>query len=228
AEAERKGRRPFKRGLRGDYGGVDREGDLHELGWWGTEAGKTPSPVATDPECPWVTLATSADVIKVLGRPAVLGGAWYDAMPDQCAIGCANIARHLRAVRRRLDPRLQWDEAKPVSFWRFALAMMTWSAGGRGAAHVNAYAAELATLTEDRRWARFLELAATTDDAGNRHRQDEYSALRTAQKIEAARLFAPYLRDPWWALTWGDDGLDDVARGRLYTRLVEVAKDYRE
>lgn len=225
-EAIAKGRRPFKRGVRGDHGGVDREGDLHELGWFGTEAGKTHAPVATATDCPWVTLATSADVVKVLGRPAVTGGAWYGAVADQCAIGCANLARHLRAARRRLDERLQWDDTKPVTLWRWAVGMMTWSAGGRGAMHVNAFAAELATLPEAARWGRFMELAAATDDGGNRHRQDEYSAIRTAQKFEAAVLFASKLPERW-ASEWLADGLTPDARARIYDRLVEVAKDYR-
>lgn len=226
AEAERKGRRPFKRGVRGDYGGTDRTSDLHELGWYGTEAGKTPTPVATDPSCPWVTLADDDEVVKVLGREAVKGGAWYGAIADQCAIGCANLRRHWRAMRRRLDPRLRWaEDDKRATLCRWAFAMMTWSAGGRGAQHVNDYADRLAALPESQRWAEFCRLAAAEDDDGNRHRQDEYSALRTAQKIEAAVVYAPKLPEPW-ALAWlRDDGFrDDAEREAVYARLAEVSR----
>lgn len=226
AEAERKGRRPFKRGVRGDYGGIDRTGDLHELGWYGTEGGKTPTPVATDPSCPWVSLANDDEVVKVLGREAVTGGAWYGAIADQCAIGCANLPRHWRACRRRLDPRLQWaEDDKRATLWRWLLAMMTWSAGGRGAQHVNDYADRLATLPEGERWAEFCRLAAAEDDDGNRHRQDEWSCLRTAQKLEAAVVYAPKLPESW-ALAWlRDDGFrDDAEREAVYARLVELSR----
>jgi hypothetical protein len=231
-EAERtraieKGRRPFKRGVRGDYGGADRTGDLHEVGWWGTEAGKTPTPVATDPSCPWVTLANDDEVVKVLDREAVKGGAWYGAIADQCAIGCANLRRHWRAMRRRLDPRLQWaEDDKRATVERYAFAMMTWSAGGRGAQHVNDYADRLATLPEGQRWAEFCRLAAAEDDSGNRHRQDEWSALRTAQKIEAAVVFAPMIPAEPWALAWlrADGFVDDAERERVYARLVDVSR----
>jgi hypothetical protein len=225
AEAIAKGKRPFKKGVRGDYGGVDREGDLHEVGWWGTEASKTPHPVAVG-DCPWVSLADDDEVVKVLGRKAVTGGAWYGAIADQCAIGCANLRRHWRAMRRRLDPRLQWPEDdKRATLWRWLLAMMTWSAGGRGAQHVNDYADRLAALPEAQRWAEFCRLAAAEDDSGNRHRQDEYSALRSAQKLEAAAVFAPKLPEAW-ALAWlRDDGFrDDAERAEVYARLVEVSR----
>lgn len=227
AEAERRGRRPFKRGLRGDYGGLDRSGDLHELGWWGTEAGKTHAAVATDPDCPWVSLADDDEVVKVLGRRAVTGGAWYGAIADQCAIGCANLRRHMRAARRRLadvDARLSWaDDDKRATLWRWLCASASWSAGSGGLArHVAKHAAELASLDEGPRVGRFLALAARDDDPGNRHRQDEWTALRWAQKHEAAVLFAPKFDEPW-ALAWlRADGLTEDERGAIYARLVEV------
>lgn len=229
ARAVEKGRFPFKpkKDPRDPdvYGAVTRSGDLHELGWFGTEAGKTPTPVATDPSCPWVALADDEDVVKVLDRKAVTGGDWYGAIADQCAIGCANLRRHWRAARKRLDPRLQWaEDDKRASLWRWALAMMTWSAGGRGAEHVNAFAGQLAPLPEAQRWAEFCRLAAADDDRGSRHAQDEYSAIRTCQKIEAAAVYAPKLPEPW-ALAWlREDGFrDDAERAEVYARLAEVA-----
>lgn len=232
AERERaveKRRFPFKNKDPRDpkvYGHIGSK-DLHEVGWWGTEAGRCPTPVATDPECPWVTLADDEDVVKVLGREAVKGGAWYGAVADQCAIGCANLRRHWRAMRRRLDPRLQWDEDdKRAPLCRWAFAMMTWSAGGRGAQHVNDYADRLAALPESQRWAEFCRLAAAEDDDGNRHRQDEYSALRTAQKLEAAVVFAPMIAEEPWALAWlrADGFADDAERTAVYARLSEVSR----
>lgn len=217
------GRKPLGGDPRRGYGHVGSD-DLHELGPGGVEGGHCPTAVAADPECPWVTLAGSAEVRKVLGRPGVTGAAWHGAVADQVVIGVANLSRHLRAVRRRLPPPLQWAEGKPVTGWRYALAMMTWSAGGRGAEHVNHHAERLAALHEGERWAEFCRLAAAEDDRGSRHRQDEYSALRTAQKIEGAALAAPLLPEPW-ALAWlREDGFrDDAERAEVYARLAEVA-----
>lgn len=226
AEATAKGRRPFKRGLTGDYGGTDRSGDLHELGWFGVEAGKTPSPVATDPDCPWVTLARSPEVVKVLGREAVTGGKWYGALADQCAVGVANLLRHARQVRGRLPSSLQWEEDdKTATLWRWALACGSWSAGSGGIVrHVSAYAEELAALPEGQRWGRFMQCAAREDSDGSRHRADEYSALRTAQKIEGAVLAAEALgtREPWAAAWLRADGLTDAERAAVYVRLEEI------
>ena len=99
--------------------------------------------------------------------------------------------------------------------------MMTWSAGGRGAQHVNDYADRLATLPEGERWAEFCRLAAAEDDDGNRHRQDEWSCLRTLQKLEAGKIFAPMLGED---VSWFDDGIGDDERVTLYARLVEVSR----
>lgn len=204
------------------YGHIGSD-DLHELGPGGVEGGHCPTPVATDPECPWVTLAASEEVRKVLGRPGVTGKDWYDAIPDQVVIGVANLARHLRAVRRRLPPPLQWAEGKPVTGWQYALAMMTWSAGGLAASHVTAYAVELAGLREVERWGRFLVLAGAVDDPRSKHRADEYSANRTEQKRAAGALALAFTREG--DARFFDDGLDDAARARARARLAEVSRD---
>lgn len=224
AEALRKGRRPF---IKGDptkgYGAIGSD-DLHELGWFGVEGGHCPTPCATDPECPWVQLADSEEVVKILGRKAVVGGAWYEAVEDQCAVGVANLLRHMRQIRRKLDPRLAWDErAKAVTLWMWSMACISWSAGtGRAAAHVNAYAAELGALEERARVGTFMRLAAAIDDDGARHRQDEYSALRDAQKREAGRAAALLTGEGDAALAWLDDGLG-ADRPAVHARLVATS-----
>jgi hypothetical protein len=225
ARAVEKGRRPFKKDVRGDYGGVDREGDLHEVWWFGTEAGKTPTPVATDPRCPAVTLASSDEVVKILGRKASTGGAWYGDDEGNAAVGFANLRRHWESAREDLDERISWArDDKRATLWRWAMTSMRWSAGGRGVNHANAYVDELAALPEERRWGKFMLLAAEHDDAGNRHRQDEYSALRTAQKIEGAVLACARIPAEPWALAWlRADGLTDADRAAVYARLVEAS-----
>lgn len=225
-EASAKGRFPFKNKDPRDpkvYGHIGSD-DLHELGWYGTEGGHCPTPCATDPGCPWVKLARSEAVVKILGREAVTGSLWYGAIPDQCAVGVANLARHWRDAREDLHPLLRWPaDDKRFTLWRWAMASMHWSAGGRACTHVNAYREQLVTLPEEKRWGAFMRLAAETDGGKSRHRDDEYSAIRTAQKIEGACLAAKELEDAG-ALEWlRDDGLSDGERAAVYARLVEVS-----
>ncbi|MFO0607254.1 MAG: hypothetical protein U0324_29090 [Polyangiales bacterium] len=225
AEALRKGRRPFVKGdpTKG-YGAIGSD-DLHELGWFGVEGGHCPTPVATDPDCPWVQLADSEEVVKILGRPAVTGGAWYGAVEDQCAVGIANLLRHMRQIQRKLDPRIAWPaDRKPVTLWQWSMACISWSAGtSRAARHVNAYAAELGALEERRRVGEFMRLAAAIDDDGGRHRQDEYSALRDAQKREGGRAAAALTGEGDAALAFLDDGLG-ADRAAVHARLVATSQ----
>lgn len=225
-KAIRDGRFPFKRKDPRDpevYGAVTRTGDLHEIWWFGTEAGKTPAPVATAPDCPAVTLADDPEVMKILGRKASTGDDWYGDDDGNAAVGFANLRRHWRGARAALHPSLRWDENdKRATLTRWAWAQCRWSAGGRGIEHVNDYARELAALDESRRWGHFMQLAAAEDDGGSRHRQDEYTALRTAQKIEGARLAVGRIPSEPWAEAWLDDGLSDAERAAVYARLVEL------
>lgn len=219
AAAERQGKTPLGRAL----DSYARTG-LHELGPFGVEAGRAPTPVATASDCPWVSLARSAEVEKILGRRAVTGARWHGAVDDQVAVGVANLGRHEDGARGRLHPALGWAaDDKRRTLWRLACTMARWSAGGRGIEHINDYAGELAALPEGRRWGRFLELAAAEDDAGAKHRQDEYTALRTAQKLEAARLAAPLTGEGDEALAWLDDGLSADERAAAYARLVDTS-----
>lgn len=226
-QALARGRRPFKSGdpTKG-YGAIGSH-DLHELGWYGVEGGRCPTPCATDPECPWVILATSDLVRGILGRDAVTGKRWFGAFADQCAIGVANLRRHGLAVRDHLDERLRWaldgdGNPRAWTLWGYALAMMSWSAGSSGAAkHVNAYADSLAAIPEALRWGAFMRAAAAVDDPRARHRADEYSALRTAQKLSAGRLACAFTGE---SLTWFDEGLG-ADRERVLQRLVDVSSD---
>lgn len=222
--ALRKGRRPF---IKGDptkgYGAIGSD-DLHELGWFGVEGGHCPTAVATDPDCPWVRLADSDEVVKILGRAAPIGRGWYRDVAAQCAVGVANLLRHMRQIREALDPRLSWPaDRKAVTLWQWSMACISWSAGtGRAARHVNAYAAELSPLEERLRVGEFMRLAAAIDDDGSRHRQDEYSALRDAQKREGGRAAAALTGEGDAALAFLDDGLG-ADRPAVHARLVETS-----
>lgn len=229
-EALRAGRKPFGGDPREGYGRIGSN-DLHELGEFGIEGGRCPTPCATDPECPWVVGAQSEAVKKVLGRPGVTGAAWYKATADNCAIGAWNIARHMNAARKKLaevDPRLSWeDDDKPVTPWMLAAASMSWSAGSGGfVRHVRPYAAALAPMPENHRIAEFLRRAAEVDGGKSRHGDDEWTGLRFSQKWAGGVLCAPWVTaEPWGPEFLRDDGFaDDAERERIYARLVEVSR----
>ena len=218
AEALRVGRKPLGGDPRKGYGNVMSD-DLHELGAWGVEGGHVPDAVATG-DCAWVAGARSAGVRKVLDRAGVEGDAWHGAHEDQIAIGAWNLARHSSQIRAKLPASLAWsDDAKPWCLWRWAMSMMSWSAGTAGAArHVVRYERELAAVAPTQRWATLMRCAATYDGDAKRHGCPSYSALRTAQKLEAARANADAS-----ALAWLDDGLDDATRAAVYAALARAA-----
>jgi hypothetical protein len=125
------------------------------------------------------------------------------------------------------DPRLRWEEdgdggPKKWTLWPFFCGVSGWSAGDGGITHhLTEYAAELAALPPSHRVGTFLRLAGRVDDPGNRHRQDEYTALRWAQKYEAMRV-AMGATGESDAAQWLDDGLVDD-REEVYDRLVSIA-----
>jgi len=217
AEALTLGRKPLGGDPRTGYGAVTSD-DLHELGAWGVEGGHVPERVATG-DCAWVTGARSDGVRKVLDRAGVEGDDWHGAHEDQIAIGVWNLARHSRQIRAKLPASLAWaGDEKPWCLWRWAMSMMSWSAGTTGAArHVARYADALAVVPRAQRWGALVRLAATYDGDGRKHARPSYSVLRTAQKIEAARLTADAA-----ALAFLDDGLG-ADRAAVYARLVAVA-----
>lgn len=225
-EALTLGRKPLGGDPRSGYGHVGSS-DLHELGPFGVEGGHEGEPVA-GPGSAWAELATSPGVVKVLGRSGVVGERWYGALGDQCALGVACLARHAHGAWKRLDPRLRWAEdgdgaPKVWTLWSYACAMMSWSAGdGRAVEHLEAYAEQLAQVDEAHRWGAFSRLAGEVDNRGAKHRQDEYSALRTNQKLEAARVAVKWLPDEPWASAWLDDGLG-AERDVIAARLAAIA-----
>ena len=79
-----------------------------------------------------------------------------------------------------------------------------------------------ARIDEQRGPDRDCGRAAEVDDRGAKHAQDEYSALRMAQKLEGARLAAPLVLDEPWALAWLDDGLG-AERDAVMARLAAIA-----
>lgn len=223
------GRKPLGGDPREGYGHVG-SGDLHELGPLGAEAGHEGEAVAGE-DTPWGRAARSAGVRKALHRDGVIGERWYGAVADQLAIGVWSIQRHGVAVCEKLravDPRLAWEldgdgVPKRWTLWAWAAGIGAWSAGNSGLTrHVLAHRDELAAVPESARWGAFCRLAGEVDDRGAKHAQDEYTALRTAQKLEAARLAAPLIGDEPWALAWLDDGLG-ADRDAVMARLAAIS-----
>lgn len=205
-EARRTGRKPLGGDALRGYGALDSD-DLHELGPLGAEAGHVPGLVAAE-GTPWAQLAMSPGVRLALGRPGVIGGDWHGNVADQITIGLASVARHGASVAARLPASIR-PNLNAWTLWTWALALAGWSAGDGGMVrHVSAYADRLAALPEAQRWAEFCRLAGSVDDPGYKHRADEYTALRTRQKLEGARL-AARLTGNTCALAWLDDGAAD-------------------
>lgn len=166
----------------------------------------------------WPTTEVRSEDAFVCDTYDRVHGEGKGAIEDQVVLG----------VWKRLDPRLRWavgDDGNPRAWtlWSFALATMGWSAGDGGCArHVNDHADALAAIEEPLRWGAFCRLASVEDDAGRKHKQDEYSALRTCQKLSAALLAAEFTGEWAMARAWLDDGLG-AERGAVYARLVEVS-----
>lgn len=213
AEALRTGRKPLGGSPTTGYGNVTSK-NLHELGPLGAEGGYVPDLVA-DEGSPWAGFARSDGVKRALGREGVIGAAWYGAVRDQVVIGVASIVRHGRETFARIDARVRPEvglDGLPASWtlWPWALSLAAWSAGNGGLArHVNRHADALSAVPEAARWALFCRLAGAVNDPGAKHAQDEYTALRTRQKIEGARLAARLTGDAA-ALAWLDDGACDA------------------
>ena len=225
ATALRDGRKPLGGSPTEGYGRVGSD-DLHELGPFGVEGGHCPDLVA-GPGSTWHDLASGYSVRKILDRDAVTGSRWHGAVADQYAVGIANLARHSASMGAKLmalNAHLGWDsDDKPWSLWRWAITCASWSAGSGGTMrHLQRYMRELATVAEGSRWGAFVRLAAAVDDRGAKHRADEYTALRTCQKIEAARLAVQWVPDEPWATAWLDDGLG-ADRDAVYAALVRAS-----
>jgi len=88
--------------------------------------------------------------------------------------------------------------------------------------HVARFADELAALAPAARWGAFCRRAAETDDRGAKHGQDEYSALRTCQKLAAGRLAVRWTGEGDAALAWLDDGLG-AERDAVMARLAAIS-----
>jgi len=223
------GRKPLGGDPREGYGHVGSK-DLHECGPLGAEGNHEGEPVAGEGST-WARGARAASVRKVLSRDGVIGERWYGAVADQIAIGVWSLQQHGVSVCEKLravDPRLAWaldgdGVPKVWTLWSWAGALGGWSAGNGGIArHVIKHREKLVTVPEAVRFGVLCRLAGEVDDGGAKHKQDEYTALRTGQKFEGARLAVPLIPDEPWADAWLDDGLG-ADRDTVMARLAAVS-----
>jgi len=113
---------------------------FHEIGYFQTPAGPSSGPApAADPRAPynhWGSLGRGATVRGLLGRDATMSpDAWKDAVPDQVAVGLADLAGE-RATLERLLRAAGIATPRPGSPLDVALTFMAFSAGASSAARI--------------------------------------------------------------------------------------------
>lgn len=174
---------------------------FHEIGVGqvpaGPREGPAPNPDPNAPDNAWTRLAGTPSVVAALGRPATtVPDAWKTAPRDQAAMTIASLRNDYASVVRSLRPELR--PTRDDTPYAVALAFMSFSAGGAGAAnHWNRFAAQLAPVPEAQRWTALLQLLANgirngsiQPGAGGSHSNPFYSAMRTWQKMESAKQVA--------------------------------------
>jgi hypothetical protein len=196
-----------------------RRAPFDELGYFQTERRR---PFSLDPEADynaWVKLAPSELVVKLLGRPATLdpeGWRGESGVPDQVAVGLANLRRHLENARRKLPTSL--DPIDESSTWAVLLAFTAFSRGAGGLwSRMAPYADQLARVSEPERWRAWELLVANDARAATGREGPAYGIIRTRQKHDAGRLAAWTLgqETAWFLMLEGalDDRLARAAYG---------------
>ncbi len=176
---------------------------FHELGYFQVEAGPVAGPAPNpDPRAPynaWGALAGSELVVSLLGRDATLTpGAWRgeNGVPDQVAVGLANLRRHLANARAKIPAEIH--PLDPASTWAVMLSFTAFSRGaGQLAAVLERYAGALSGVPERDRWRAWEGLVvddiyAGRENIGTRPGRGgaAYAILRTRQKHECGRAAA--------------------------------------
>lgn len=170
----------------------------------------------------WVKLHDSELVVRLLGRPATMdpeGWRGERGVPDQVAVGLANLRRHLGNARAKLDPRLR--PVDETSTWAVLCAMTAFSRGAGGLAAVtDPYADKLAAYPEPARWAAWegmvaADIAKRLPGIGSKtgKKGAGHAILRTRQKHDSGRAAAEALGLPVdWYLPVDDHVGELVAR----------------
>lgn len=209
AEAARTGRRPL---------GGDLSQRFHELGAYGVPGGDVggvaPNTVGGDDA--WITLATDRQAREVLSRDGKTGPGEWRSVPDQCAIGLANLREDGASVGRNVAVLKSWGDAWDA--WRVPVTFAGWSAGPGGTSgHLRKRLAALQGVELRERFAAWgeelLREGVPSDARARSHAWDWYTWVRTAQKLAGAELCAELLGEdlgPW--LSWRSIGRAELER----------------
>jgi hypothetical protein len=203
----------------GERGRPGRNNVFHEVGYFQTPAGPSDGPAPpANPRAEWNSwgaLAGSPLVVRLLGHEATtVPGAWAGAVPDQCAVGLADLASNQRAFNRSapaLAVTIPSGQDASGSLWGIWLAFSSFSAGpGAVAGELAHYSTRLRGLTEDARPMALLGALAADVRSGmgfvppRQHPNPCYTAMRTWQKLASARaLVAANGGDVGTSSWWG-------------------------
>lgn len=207
----------------------------HEVGFFQTPAGMVPGPAPNpDPDAPWNTWGRLHDHIWVtrkeaLGRPATMvPDGWKTSLPDQVAVGLADLRAGSRGVSLCLGPSGVAPEHTLVSgdpsptTWAVALGFLAFSEGGGSACHwIKPYAARLALVPEARRWSALGGMIDADFRAGVHSAPG--SKYKTAwTKFESAKQLAHEVgRGAAWD-AWYDEPDRTVPDPALWDRLNDL------
>ena len=182
-------------------GAMGQSVPFHEIGLLQVPAGPRDGPAPNpDPRAPnnaWGALANDPAVVAALGRPATMvPNAWRSAIPDQVAVGLANLRGDYASIARALPATLK--PSGPTSKWGRWLTMMAFSAGAGGTnTKVSHYGPALTGVGDEERPAALVRAAAAEIAQGvsmggspGRHSNRAHSILRTWQKFELAKRIA--------------------------------------
>lgn len=170
--------------------------DLGEVGSFGTMTRDLPA------------LRADPIVRQILGRPA---DDWR-ALPDQAAMGVVDLVNGSGTMAASLAPGLRPSSGS--SPWAVVLGILDWTHPTNARSMIRRHP-EIAAVPEASRWSSLYRAVAEDAAAGrirlaNDHSSEAYTALRTQQKLEAARALGTGFFGP------GDPAADEVL-ARLVT-----------
>ncbi len=157
----------------------------------GAADGPAPNPDKAQPNNAWGAHSDDDYTREMLGgRDAVMGpDEWMLSIPDQTAIGLADLRGNMLAVSRKLGAAGVKD---PSSTWALALAFMGFSTGATTAARrIEPWISELARVPEARRFSAWADLM----ERDRREGKHVYlgTLLNPWSKLESGRLVAEKL-----------------------------------
>jgi hypothetical protein len=172
---------------------------FHAVGLFGPPAGRTataPDPNPRGLDNAWGRLHDDSRVRAALGRNASMSPGGWRALPDQVAVGLVNLLEDGYATQRLLPTSISTRDIS--SPWFAAAAFAGWSSGPGGAApRFRRFEGNLARAGLDSRWTAYVKSLVDDYAAGRitshdacTHGNAAFSAVRTAQKLQAGKALA--------------------------------------